>query len=216
MQKHHKIELALRPNKTDAALLESQARYYHQGGGKQKQRERILRMSPEKREEWRLMRLEQARAWKARNPTRIGLSRFAANCKTRVRKKNPDIERIEPWELIGCNVVELQAHVEGMFRDGIGWHNREQWELDHIRPLCEFDLTDIEQVKECLHYSNVQILIIGPHLDKAKQESRAFMDKLAREHWLAHGWREHCSTEYPGFAKAWHEFTKFRALHRKQ
>jgi hypothetical protein len=209
MQKHHKIELALRPNKTDAALLEAQARYYHQGGGKQKQRERILRMTPEKREEWRLMRLEQARAWKARNQIRVKLSRFSANCKARVKKKNPGIEHIEPWELIGCNVVEMQAHIEGMFREGIGWHNRNEWELDHIRPLCEFDLTDIEQVKQCLHYSNVQILIIGPHWDKARQESRAFMDKLAREYW-----QELRGGEYPGFAKAWNDFTKFRALRK--
>ena len=167
-------------------------------------------MTPEKREEWRLMRLKQARAWKARNQIRITLSRFSANCKARVKKKNPGIEHIEPWELIGCNVVEMQAHIEGMFREGIGWHNRNEWELDHIRPLCEFDLTDIEQVKQCLHYSNVQILITGPHLDKAKQESRAFMDKLVREYWQERG-----IGEYPGFSKAWYEFTKFRALRRK-
>jgi hypothetical protein len=55
----------------------------------------------------------------------------------------------------------------------------------------------------------VQILIIGPHWDKARQESRAFMDKLASEYW-----HELRGGEYPGFAKAWHDFTKFRALRK--
>ena len=203
--------MAARPNRCSAEFLKQCSDNYHKGGGKERQRLWIARMTPEQKER----KAAASRAWKERNAVRMSLSRWASNCKERVRKKNPAASSVSAWEFIGCNVVELQTHVEGMFRDGIGWNNREQWELDHIRPLCEFDLTDIEQVKECLHYSNVQILIIGPHLDKAKQESRAFMDKLAREHWLAHGWREHCSTEYPGFAKAWHEFTKFRALHRK-
>ena len=212
MQTHHKLEMAARPNKCSAEFLKQCSDNYHKGGGKERQRLWIARMTPEQKER----KAAASRAWKERNAVRMSLSRWASNCKERVRKKNPAASIVSAWEFIGCNVVELQTHVEGMFRDGIGWHNREQWDIDHIRPLCEFDLTDIEQVKQCLHYSNVQILLTGVHLDKAKQESRAFMDKLAREHWLAHGWREHCSTEYPGFAKAWHEFIKFRALHRKQ
>ena len=212
MQTHHKLEMAARPNKCSAEFLKQCSDNYHKGGGKERQRLWIARMTPEQKER----KAAASRAWKERNAVRMSRSRWASNCKERVRKKNPAASIVSAWEFIGCNVVELQTHVEGMFRDGIGWHNREQWDIDHIRPLCEFDLTDIEQVKQCLHYSNVQILLTGVHLDKAKQESRAFMDKLAREHWLAHGWREHCSTEYPGFAKAWHEFIKFRALHRKQ
>lgn len=203
--------MAARPNRCSAEFLKQCSDNYHKGGGKERQRLWIARMTPEQKER----KAAASRAWKERNAVRMSLSRWASNCKERVRKKNPAASSVSAWEFIGCNVVELQTHVEGMFRDGIGWHNREQWDLDHIRPLCEFDLTDIQQVKQCLHYSNVQILLTGAHLDKAKQESRAFMDKLAREHWLAHGWREHCSTEYPGFAKAWHEFIKFRALHRK-
>ena len=211
MQSHHKLERANRPSKCSAEILKYASDYYHSGKGKISQKKYFASLSPDEKR----ARAERTNDWKRRHKDRMSLSRWASNCKARVRKKNPAAHSVSAWEFIGCNVVELQAHVEGMFRDGIGWHNREQWDLDHIRPLCEFDLTDIQQVKQCLHYSNVQILIIGPHLDKAKQESRAFMDKLAREHWLAHGWREHCSTEYPGFAKAWHDLTKFRALHRK-
>lgn len=197
--------MAARPNKCSAEFLKQCSDNYHKGGGKERQRLWIARMTPEQRER----KAAASRAWKERNTVRMSLSRWASNCKARVRKKNPGVASISAWDFIGCNVVELQAHVEGMFREGIGWHNRNEWELDHIRPLCEFDLTDIEQVKQSLHYSNVQILIIGPHLDKAKQETRSFMDKLAREYW-----QELRGGEYPGFAKAWHDFTKFRALRK--
>jgi hypothetical protein len=203
MQTHHKLEMAARPNKCSAEVLKQCSDNYHKGGGKERKRLWIARMTPEQRER----KAAASRAWKERNTVRMSLSRWASNCKERVRKKNPVVASISAWEFIGCNVVELQANVEGMFREGIGWHNRNEWEIDHIRPLCEFDLTDIKQVKECLHYSNVQILIIGPHWDKARQESQAFLDKLAREYW-----HELKGGEYPGFAKAWHDFTKFRAL----
>ncbi len=206
MQSNHKLERANRQSKCSAETLKYASDYYHSGKGKMSQKKYFASLSPDKKR----ARAERTNDWKRRHKDRMSLLRWASNCKARVRKKNPGVASISAWEFIGCNVVELQAHVEGMFREGIGWHNRNEWEIDHIRPLCEFDLTDIEQVKQCLHYSNVQILITGPHLDKAKQESRAFMDKLVREYWQERG-----IGEYPGFSKAWYEFTKFRALRRK-
>ena len=36
--------------------------------------------------------------------------------------------------------------------------NYGEWEIDHIRPICSFDLTDMEQMKQCFHYTNMQPL----------------------------------------------------------
>jgi hypothetical protein len=205
MQAHHKLEMAMRPNKCSPEVLKYCSDYYHSGRGKITQKKYLSSLSPEEKR----ARLDKTNAWKRRNVVRIGLLRWATSCKGRAAKKNPGIANVEPWALIGCNVVEFQSHVESMFRDGIGWHNRKEWELDHIRPLCEFDLTDMAQVRECLHYSNVQILVTGPHWEKAKSESRAFMEKIAREHWIAHE-----SGDYPEFKTAWMALTKFRAARR--
>ena len=36
---------------------------------------------------------------------------------------------------------------------------RENIELDHVRPVSSFDLTDSEQLKEASHFSNIQPLL---------------------------------------------------------
>jgi hypothetical protein len=39
------------------------------------------------------------------------------------------------------------------------WSNHgEIWEIDHIKPCSSFNLADIEQQKQCFHYSNTQPL----------------------------------------------------------
>ena len=42
----------------------------------------------------------------------------------------------------------------------------EVWEVDHIRPICSFDLSDPEQVKACFHHSNLQPLFIEENRSK--------------------------------------------------
>jgi hypothetical protein len=200
-----KAETAGKRNTTDAEQLKKCCDCYHNGNGKKNQAKYFASLTPEQKAE----RLAKQLAWKRRNVVRIGLLRWVTNTKFRVAKKNPTVADVPPWDLIGCHVGEFQSHIESMFRDGIGWHNRKEWELDHIRPLCEFDLTDMTQVRECLHFSNVQILIVGPHLEKAKAECREFMEKLAREHWQAHE-----AGEFPGFTKAWNARTNYCAARR--
>lgn len=41
----------------------------------------------------------------------------------------------------------------------MNWDNHgEIWEIDHIKPCDSFNLTDIEQQKQCFHYTNTQPL----------------------------------------------------------
>jgi hypothetical protein len=62
--------------------------------------------------------------------------------------------------LIGCPKAELRAHFERMFRSGMSWENygAEGWEIDHIKPISAFDLTDPAQQAACFHFSNLQPL----------------------------------------------------------
>jgi len=48
------------------------------------------------------------------------------------------------------------------------WENHgEIWEIDHIKPCNSFDLTDIEQQKQCFHYTNLQPLFKTSKLAKS-------------------------------------------------
>lgn len=102
------------------------------------------------------------------------------------------------WELMGCHVGELQQYLEAQFRDGIDWSTRKTWHVDHIRPLCEFDLSNLAQVREAFRFSNLQILPIRDHEDKARGESRVIMEKTARL-W----WSRNRASKYPCFRAAW-------------
>jgi len=61
-------------------------------------------------------------------------------------------------ELLGCSLSELVRHLESKFLPGMSWDNRNQWHVDHMKPLCAFDLTDAEHQAVAFHYSNLQPL----------------------------------------------------------
>lgn len=62
-------------------------------------------------------------------------------------------------ELLGCSNTELLFRFEAMFKEGMHEGNYgTEWEIDHIRPICSFDLTKEEDLRKCFHYSNLQPL----------------------------------------------------------
>lgn len=61
---------------------------------------------------------------------------------------------------LGCSIAEFRKYLESKFQPGMTWDNwsRTGWHIDHIRPLASFDLTDREQLKQAVHYTNLQPL----------------------------------------------------------
>jgi hypothetical protein len=39
------------------------------------------------------------------------------------------------FEQLGYTVEEFVAHIERQFVKGMGWHNMDKWQLDHILPV---------------------------------------------------------------------------------
>ena len=64
----------------------------------------------------------------------------------------------ETLDLLGCTGQEWRDHLESQFTDGMSWDNYGEWQVDHITPVSAFDQSDLEQRKECWHYSNTQPL----------------------------------------------------------
>lgn len=60
--------------------------------------------------------------------------------------------------LLGCSIDELKTYLAKQFVKGMTWKNYGKWHIDHIKPCCSFDLTDLEQQKICFHYTNLQPL----------------------------------------------------------
>ena len=72
-------------------------------------------------------------------------------------------------EMLGCSLPELARYLESKFLPGMSWDNRKQWHVDHIKPLCAFDLTDPEQQAVAFHYTNLQPLWALDNMRKGRR-----------------------------------------------
>jgi hypothetical protein len=61
---------------------------------------------------------------------------------------------------LGCDIITFINHIEKQFTSEMSWDNHGiVWEVDHIKPISSFKLSDLEQQKQCFHYTNLQPLI---------------------------------------------------------
>lgn len=72
------------------------------------------------------------------------------------------------FDLCDCSLSYLIKHLEKQFVDNMSWTNYGSWHIDHIKPICEFDLRDKKQIKLCFHYSNLQPLWAMDNYKKGK------------------------------------------------
>lgn len=67
---------------------------------------------------------------------------------------------------LGCSIDELRNYLQFKFTEGMTWENRGKWHIDHIIPLCKFNLSDREQFLKACHYTNLQPLWAEENLRK--------------------------------------------------
>lgn len=60
--------------------------------------------------------------------------------------------------LLGIGFTDFMAYIETKFINGMSWSNYGEWELDHIKPVSSFDLTQENQQRLCFHHTNLQPL----------------------------------------------------------
>lgn len=72
---------------------------------------------------------------------------------------------------LGCSVSELKIYLESKFQSGMSWQNYglHGWHIDHIFPLSRVDLSNPEQFKKVVHYSNLQPLWATDNLRKGNK-----------------------------------------------
>jgi hypothetical protein len=71
---------------------------------------------------------------------------------------------------LGRTIPELKGYLEHQFEPGMSWENwgKGGWHIDHIQPLYTFDLTDPEQLKKAVHYTNLRPLWADENLRRPK------------------------------------------------
>lgn len=69
---------------------------------------------------------------------------------------------------LGCSSRELVEYLEGQFDGGMNWGNYGvYWCVDHIAPLCSFDLSDKQQFETAVHFSNLRPMPVKENGAKA-------------------------------------------------
>ncbi len=75
---------------------------------------------------------------------------------------------------LGCSIAELKKHLEFQFEPLMTWDNWGQgdgkWQIDHIIPFCNIDLSNTALVKMACHYTNLQPLWQKEHFIKTAKD----------------------------------------------
>ena len=86
---------------------------------------------------------------------------FSLTCNLRSRLRMALVKQLthktsKTEELSGISFEEFKIYIEFLMTTEMSWTNIE---LDHVRPLSSFNLTDPDQLKEAAHFSNIQLLL---------------------------------------------------------
>ena len=72
---------------------------------------------------------------------------------------NKNIIRTIPYKkLIGCDEKKLYNYLQNLLPKDVSMNDYPKWEIDHIKPIILFDLTNEEQQLECFNYKNLRPL----------------------------------------------------------
>ena len=95
--------------------------------------------------------------------------RLACNLRSRLRtalSKQVTQKNDKTEDLLGISFQEFKEYIEFLMTPEMTWKTIE---LDHVKALSSFNLTDIEQLKEATHYSNIQPLLKIDNLRKGSK-----------------------------------------------
>lgn len=124
----------------------------------------------ERAKEWRLSNKERRYEYektKLSTDPLFALSKRVGNRLREALRLNGYTKKSRTYEILGCSYEEFKAHIESQFAEGMSWDNRDEWHLDHIKPLSSG--TSEEEILTLNHYSNIQPLWAEDNLSKGSR-----------------------------------------------
>lgn len=111
---------------------------------------------------WNQQNLSYFRIWRKNkwdNDPLYKIRIILGNRLNEVLKKHQTYKNNNVIKLLGCSLNDLKLYISHQLLPEMSWENHGTiWEIDHIKPCASFNLIDIDQQKECFHYTNLQPL----------------------------------------------------------
>lgn len=95
---------------------------------------------------------------------------MARRIRRRLRRALSDqgyTKRSRTFEIVGCSVEELHAHIERQFTEGMRWERFSEIHIDHIIPVSS--ATNEQELLALNHYTNLQPLWAKDNLQKSNK-----------------------------------------------
>lgn len=70
-------------------------------------------------------------------------------------------------EMLGYRPIDLYLRIENQFKDGMGWHNRSEWHIDHICPVSKLIDAGVTDMSIINHLDNLQPMWAKENISKS-------------------------------------------------
>lgn len=132
---------------------------------------KIKEWQEKNRDRYLELRRNLERKYRSKDPRYAISQRISAGMRRFLR----DGKKGKSWvELVDFTPEQLVEHIERLFKPGMTWENRDQWHIDHIKPVSAFTFqsADDPQVKECWSLNNLQPLWATDNIRKSNHYAR--------------------------------------------
>jgi len=100
-------------------------------------------------------RVMQYQTNRYRNNPQVNLAVRARNGVRRALRYGGIKRPCRTIELLGCSWGDFVAHTERLFLPGMTWDNMHLWEIDHVKALSKWNLTDPVQLAAACNFRNL-------------------------------------------------------------
>jgi hypothetical protein len=135
---------------------------------KEKQRKKASEWRDNNREYVRKSRANYMKEYRKKSPT----YRLRENIGHYIRQALIDsIPKSGTYKkYLGCSITEYRQYLEKLFKPEMTWENYGiYWEIDHIKAISNFDLTNEEEILKAFCYLNTQPLSIKENRQKSNK-----------------------------------------------